>query len=317
MVSFELFCKEQYNSEALEFWKEANIWQSLPEEEMTSERIKMIYDRFLLKDSPQLINLPGPMTVDLKRFYERINRLTIEEKRNMFVEAQEEMVSLMLSVFNQFVVETLRKKHLLYAEEFAKWWKYKMSLKEFFTFPQMINSADARLHSLCCGSLIIIIILLTALVKEPVWVPEFLAVYLSYGYLTRTLCGPRLDPQAFVVLFLLRPLMEDKLRLIKSEFRNQGIPRRIAQFLGAFCAGGGTILIIIANHLPKDQISTITALKNTGMALLAFLLLMAVLVLFLDFCLACYCYKRLRRIFFPRASSVHNASNEAVAIATL
>ncbi|CAM9332107.1 unnamed protein product [Ectocarpus sp. 12 AP-2014] len=42
------------------------------------------------------------------------------------------------------------------------------------------------------------------------WVP------ITYGYIARVACGPRLDPQEFFVLFVLRPFVVDRLGLLEN-----------------------------------------------------------------------------------------------------
>jgi hypothetical protein len=39
-----------------------------------------------------------------------------------------------------------------------------------------------------------------------------------YGYLVRLLSGPRMDPNAFFVLFVLRPLVVDRLGWLEHSF---------------------------------------------------------------------------------------------------
>ncbi len=54
---------------------------------------------------------------------------------------------------------------------------------------------------------------------------------LGTGFLARTLCGPRLDPQAYFVLFVMRPIFVDRLNLLSNTF-HPGPPKRLAQFMG-------------------------------------------------------------------------------------
>ncbi|KAG5190039.1 hypothetical protein JKP88DRAFT_252508 [Tribonema minus] len=61
----------------------------------------------------------------------------------------------------------------------------------------------------------------------------YLFIYLLYGFVARTLCGPRLDPQALLVLFVVRPLAVDKLGLLKNKFVPSP-PKRFSQAVGAF-----------------------------------------------------------------------------------
>ena len=74
--------------------------------------------------------------------------------------------------------------------------------------------------------------------------------FMVYGYFTRSLCGPRLDPQvtcsmqqvclgltvppfqAYFVLFVLNPLLVDKLGVVPQGDWVPSLPRRFAQLVG-------------------------------------------------------------------------------------
>ncbi|CAN0406798.1 unnamed protein product, partial [Discosporangium mesarthrocarpum] len=87
-----------------------------------------------------------------------------------------------------------------------------LTLREFFTFPSPVNSAESRLHNMLVSVLVLVASCLAYYYSSP-WA----FVVINYGFLARAVCGPRLDPQAFLVLFLLRPLAVDRMGLLKNQ----------------------------------------------------------------------------------------------------
>ncbi|CAM9250730.1 unnamed protein product, partial [Ectocarpus fasciculatus] len=150
----------------------------------------------------------------------------------------------------------------------AVWWMQDgLTMETFFSFPNPINNAESRLHG-CLTTLYVPIALILAWQGVP-----WLWVWITFGYTARLLCGPRLDPQAFFVLFVLRPFVVDKLGLIENDF-TAGPPKRFAQAIGLMFAASCMVLAFCK--------------QNVAMACLAAGLFGAsFLAGFVDFCIAC------------------------------
>jgi hypothetical protein len=101
-------------------------------------------------------------------------------------------------------------------------------------------------------------------------VADILAMWTSSTYLLRAIFGPKMDPQSLFVLFVLRPFAEDKLGLIKSEFRNDSSPRRYAMIMGSSVGWIGTILLLLSTRMPCAHQA---CMKAAGLVLLGFLAL--------------------------------------------
>lgn len=87
-----------------------------------------------------------------------------------------------------------------------------MTLQEFFSFPTPINDAESRLHNSVTWILVCASMLLDYFVGFP-----YLYFYVLYGFTVRVLTGPRLCPNAFFILYILRPAMV-KLGILKNLF---------------------------------------------------------------------------------------------------
>lgn len=68
-----------------------------------------------------------------------------------------------------------------------------MTARQFFTFPSPVNAAESRLHQGLVACLVALSCSLTYFYGIP-----WLWLYITYGFLMRSLCGPRLDPQVRV-----------------------------------------------------------------------------------------------------------------------
>jgi hypothetical protein len=291
-ASFEKFCVNQHTIEVLRFWKTVESWKQTSDEERTVELADQIFKLFLLKDSDFLINLPGKLFKELQAKYERLSSLSTEEMRTLFDEAQFEMYRLMRTgMYHSFVREVVLESHLLFAEEVVKWWNDKeLTLAKFVAYPQLINAADARLFAFivfCLWTGVIISSIVTDS-QTVQFAAQIVAISTASSYVLRSLFGPKIDPWSLFVLFIFRPFVENRLGLIKSEFRSDALPRRCAMIIGSVFGCTGTVLLL---HSSLDR-----QYKISGLVVLGFLNLMAFLVCFFDFCLMCYTYGLVMRV---------------------
>jgi hypothetical protein len=113
------------------------------------------------------------------------------------------------------------------SREMAKWWS-DIRVKQFgwrylFTFPSPINEAEVCLHNFCLMFLVPAHLLLARFYDTPV-----IGWYIFAGFLLRTIAGPRFDPQAHFVLYILRPILVNRWRLWGTRW-HPGPPRQFAQ----------------------------------------------------------------------------------------
>jgi hypothetical protein len=127
--------------------------------------------------------------------------------------------------YQQRLVEHIMALHV--SREMARWWSDSkvrtLGWRYLFTFPSPTNEAEVRVHALCVITLVPLHLLMLRLYSTPV-----IGWYIFAGFLLRTIAGPRFDPQAHIILFLLRPILVDRWRLWGTKWY-PGPPRRFAQ----------------------------------------------------------------------------------------
>jgi hypothetical protein len=115
----------------------------------------------------------------------------------------------------------------------------KMTLSRFFSFPNPINDADTRVHAFC---ILCLVAAGVALDYYNLLTYPFLHYYVVLGYFLRVLTGPKLDPQAFIVLFLLKPFFQKIFCSFPNDDFHAGPPKRFAQTIGFCTASTATVL---------------------------------------------------------------------------
>ena len=75
-------------------------------------------------------------------------------------------------------------------------------IKDFFSFPETINDVSARLVALFI--VIITSVTIFFIMKESI-IGIYFCFFLTYGFLARTLSGPKISPIALVVTKLMVP----------------------------------------------------------------------------------------------------------------
>ena len=147
-------------------------------------------------------------------------------------------------------------------------------IKDFFSFPETINDVSARLVALFI--VIITSVTIFFIMKESI-IGIYFCFFLTYGFLARTLSGPKISPIALVVTKLMVPNLRLKEKLVP------GPPKRFAQSIGLVTTAIASFCLLYN----LDLISII---------LLAILLIFASLESFLGFCFGCKVFKLLMHI---------------------
>lgn len=176
----------------------------------------------------------------------------------------------------------------------------------FCSFPSPVNTVEFRLHAF-----VNVLLLAVAFALDWYWAAPWLFVYVAYGFVVRALCGPRLCPTAFFVLFALYPCVQRvKQRccwrgchtFLHDEFV-PGAPRRFAQAIGAFVSLTALCLRIVAMTLQYHSNSDSSNSANTtsrhwlwaSWSLWALLLLVVLTLALTDFCVGCWFFGWLMR----------------------
>lgn len=145
----------------------------------------------------------------------------------------------------RFKSEVVRRERIRLYKEMALWCFKHGNKKqlEFFVFPNPVDTADARLSALCSLLVTLVILALNILVEAFGFNIEHhhvvsiaLLALLFYGYIARAVCGPRLDPEAFFIIFILKPLLVDYLKIMKPGEWAPSLPRRFTMIVGYVCA---------------------------------------------------------------------------------
>jgi hypothetical protein len=230
--SFIIFSRKTYSEENILLWIEIQNFKKNKIQDNNEKYIKLlnIYNIYIKDNSEMEVNLTNYESIKEKQYIKNIiNNILIDIiDTNIFNSIEIEILSIINNnLYLRFINNIISKERVLLSKNEALWWKNKnINFSTFFRFPDPINEAESRLHNICLMILCIISIILDRILYFP-----YLYLFLIYGFFTRLLCGPKLDPQAFIVLFILRPIFSDKFNIIKTKFV-PGPPKRFSQFIG-------------------------------------------------------------------------------------
>ncbi|TPX53718.1 hypothetical protein PhCBS80983_g06211 [Powellomyces hirtus] len=212
--------------------------------------VQWILDEFISEKADHQINID----VKPRKNAENLARANLEKRkidRTIFMSVQTDILQLMtVDVYPKFLNSITLKRRLVLARQEALWWMHPstwkdLTFKEFFKFPNPINETDARCHNFCLFSLVVVGCLLHA---AGIAAGKWVLVYAAYGFLARVTCGSRLDPQAYVVLFIISPIVA---RVLNSSPKFvAGPPKRFAQLCGLIFSSVGLALIFTDNPIP-------------------------------------------------------------------
>lgn len=247
--SFIIYSEQLYCTENVLLWLDIQKFKKVENDNLIF--LKRIYDIYLKKDSYMEVNLTSYKSMKTKKLIKDI--IDKKEKgmnNKIFYYIELELISnISCNLYISFVNNIIIQKRLLLAEKEALWWKNDITFKRFFSFPNPINEADSRIHNICSLLLFLISFLFDRLLNF-----QFIYILLIYGFLIRVLCGPKLDPQAFLVLFILRPIFSNKFNFILTKFV-PGPPKRFSQFIGlCFVVLGTTLRYIYLFTVYKNNI---------------------------------------------------------------
>lgn len=152
-------------------------------------------------------------------------------------------------------------------------------LKNFFSFPEMINDVSARLVAF------FVIIICSLLLLSTVNNSDFalyISIFLLYGFVSRFTSGPKVSPIALLVTKIIVPRLSFEEKLLP------GPPKRFAQFIGMIFSVSITIFIVLD-------------LEVLCVIFTSILIFFASLEAFLGFCFGCVVFKfMISRNLLPR-----------------
>jgi len=141
-------------------------------------------------------------------------------------------------------------------------------MRAFFSFPNPVNETSVRFVASCVAAIAVL-----ALALQQRW----LVVALAYGFLARTLAGPRLSPLALLATRVFTPRMPIRHRY------SPGPAKRFAQAIGACVTVAAAALAFTVGMGPAVD------------ALLAMIVLFATLEGAFGICVGCKVFQLLMR----------------------
>eukprot|EP00752_Nemacystus_decipiens_P011601 g10302.t1 len=246
LASFMVFAERRLFSEAVAFLLEVTALRAEKNLHLFHRRLRHIVSEFVSEDGCRQVNLSDGVRRATERHVATVlDRLTkspfSEPDRSSLDSAYWSVLKLVRDdQYPKYMDYILVQRQLRFSRMEAQWWKNEsLTVQEFFKFPSPVDAIESRLHATMTILVSISAALVSALLGFPwVW------LYLTYGFLARCLCGPRVDPQAFLVLFVLRPLVAEKLGPLRDEFL-PGAPMRFAQFVGLVLSSGCTVAAFV------------------------------------------------------------------------
>ena len=142
-------------------------------------------------------------------------------------------------------------------------------MKEFFSFPELINEPAARLVASGVLLMSLLSICLISLEANFAWI---ILLIMTYGFLARVSSGPKISPLALLVTKVLVPKFNMDEKLVP------GPPKRFAQSIGLIFSTSIFILWLINFHV-------------VSIFLLSILSIFAFLESALGYCFACKVFK--------------------------
>ncbi|CAM9678536.1 unnamed protein product [Ectocarpus fasciculatus] len=273
--SFLTYAKKNYFSENLAFLEEVTNLRGQREKEKYRLHLLHIMTEYVRANSPSEVNLSHNERKEAEMRVATVldqvfgDPLTEPSDRGCLDGAYNAILAMVkadnYARYKDFIVA---QRQLRVARLEAIWWMQDgLTMKTFFSFPSPVNNAESRLHA-CFTTLYMPLATYLAWRGVP-----WMWVCVTYGYTARVLCGPRLDPQAFFVLFVLRPFVVDRLGLLHDEFTS-GAPKRFAQSIGLVFSATCMVLAFFKQYHAMEAVA-------------ACLFGASFLAGFCDFCIAC------------------------------
>ncbi|CAB1106262.1 unnamed protein product [Ectocarpus sp. CCAP 1310/34] len=308
LASFMIFAERNLFSEAVMFLTEVNALRRETDLLLFKTKLRHIIREFVSEDAPRQVNLRDEIRQKTEKSAAKVlNRLAKKPKeepdRTSLDRAYFSVMKLVRDdqyrKYMDFIVA--QRKLRLSSLETKRWANKEEAIREFFTFPSQVDAIESRLHAFLTVVLTASAISLSMLLGLP-----WLWLYLTYGFLARFLCGPRLDLQSLFVQSFLRPLVEKKVTSPKDEFL-PGSSMRFAELGGLTLAAGCTVAAFIGQLVVMLGVASV-------------LVVFSGLRAFRDLCVYCVLYRVFVKAAFlwPGSScKIRNITGKGAAPKTL
>jgi hypothetical protein len=279
--NFQDHCLKEHNEENLRFSLEVFKWKTKFEASTSSENISsanMIFSKYISSEAPKKINISSHVQEDVLLRKESANKTNLVSL-DIFDNCIQEIEDIIhRDIFPRFISNIEHKLEHNRSKALALWCFVRPlpSLKEFFTFPTPINEAESRLHQ--CLSTFQMLLCLVLEWGTGYW---YGYLYILYGYFVRTLCGPRLCPNAWFVLYVLSPIC-NRINLLNNVLVPSA-PKRFAQGIGTMFA---LTYVILINFSINPLFARVISIIHISVAFLAAIT---------GFCVGCYVYSIMYR----------------------
>ncbi|GAB5361136.1 hypothetical protein AAMO2058_000688300 [Amorphochlora amoebiformis] len=272
-------------------------------ENITRRIFYVLRQEYLIAGSKKQINIPPKLRRDT------INEITawlsgqvrkpepsVELCAAMLGKVEKYIVrNLNVDSFRRFKAHVTLKEQISIAKHQALWCCFRKetpTIFRFFTYPNPVDEMHARLSSLFIAFVFAFGLCETVHNQSP-----YAFSYITWVMISRAICGPRLDPHSFFILFVVDPIVR-YFGLMRSLFvENSG--RRFADLMCGTFAGLLVTLSILSNQAPIALI--VLLVVGIGIIFSAFLHIA------FNICIVCYLYSCLERRGIFKQSTVRIA----------
>ena len=264
---------------------EVHNFRKIKDESALRKKGEEILTQYVKSDGEFQVNLPYHLQQELLQQSGKLGRTAFDEAS---MEIQHVMQA---DLWMEYIRTHTLNARLSMARDIAFDWikdPKKICSAEFFSFPNPVNVLDSRIHNLLASLASILLLLLQYFAGVS---PLYIGIYLSYGYIVRGLCGPRLDVQGWLVLFVLQPLV-DGIKLGPFQLTSRfvpGPPRRFVQLVG----GSMATTALVLNSLRLSGIGNISHWIPTTLYIV--LASVAMVAFVFNKCAGCYMFKILMK----------------------
>lgn len=225
LCDFQAYCVDNHTEENLRFWLVATAWtrglQSSSDENITA---KTIINEWIGEQAVNPINISSVVENSILKLA-ALN----EFPPHIFEEACQQIFSIICrDIFPRFACKVNSAVDLAQARSAALWFLHLdeiKSLTDFFQFPQLVNEAFWKLM------LVLIAVEMTIFLIVG-WYSSYwqIIIFSLYSYFVRLISGPRLDPNCWIVLFIIYPVV-NKYQLLENKLVASN-PKRFTLLIG-------------------------------------------------------------------------------------
>ena len=273
--SLVAYCTKFHTEENIASWTAIRDWRVGFSARSTAENIAqagLLVAKYIGEDAETQINISDASSQQIKRLFQEAKE-TGQIPETLFDEGFTQIEDIISKdIFPRFIKQVRITLDQVRSRGAALWMLNPSSIKscsDFFFFPAVVNEAESRWHQIVAAVQMTAFLLIGWF--TPYWQLYFYAVY---GYFVRFLFGPRLCPNAWLVLFVMTPI-NDTYKIFESRLVASS-PKRFAQFMGLIFAS-----LYCALYTYAPIVARAIALLHITLSYIAGIF---------DFCAACFTY---------------------------